>query len=257
MPADAIRRAAIVTGGSRNIGRAVALELARVGHDLVVNSRSGGDALEATLAAARAAGAEAVGEPGDVVDPDLGRRLVARGEEAFGRVDVLVHVPAIRPVQPFLDTTRADWEQVLATNLGSLFTMCQAVLPGMVDRGWGRIVGFSGAKAFSGHRIGAHVAASKAGVVGLIRGLAYEFAGAGITANVIVPGPFETERAGGFEVGGRRFEAAGTPSGRSLPPVGRLGQPEEVGRLCAYLVSEDAGFLTGQSVHINGGVAFH
>jgi 3-oxoacyl-[acyl-carrier protein] reductase len=252
------RRTAIVTGGARNIGRGVVLELARDGHDLVVNARTDSDALRRTVEQARTAGVHAVAVPGDVADPGLAPYLVEVADDRFGGADVLVHVPAIRPVQPFLETTRDDWTQVLETNLGSLYSACQAVLPGMLDRGWGRIVGFSGAKAFSGHRIGAHVAASKAGVVGLIRGIAYEFAAHGVTANVVVPGPFDTERAEAFELGGgRRFAAAGTPRGRALPPVGRLGQPEEVGRLCAYLVSEGAGFVTGQSLHINGGVAFH
>ena len=252
------RRTAIVTGGSRNIGRAVVLELAARGYTVVVNARTHSDALDATVEDARAAGGDAVAVPGDVADPTLAPTLVAAAMERTGRADILVHVPAIRPVQPFLETSPDDFDEVLRVNLRSLYLACRAVLPVMLEQRWGRIIGFSGAKAFRGHRIGAHVAASKAGVVGLIRGLAYEFGDQGITANVVVPGPFDTERADGFELAsGRRYGAAGSPAGRNLPPVGRLGDPSEVGHLCAYLVSDEAGFVTGQSLHINGGVDFY
>ncbi len=128
----------------------------------------------------------------------------------------------------------------------------------MVEQGWGRIIGFSGAKAFRGHRIGAHVTSSKAAVVGLLRGVAYEFADAGITANTVVPGPFDTERPDAIDLpSGRSFAVAGPPSGRALPPVGRLGRLEEIGHLCAYLASDEAAFVTGQALHINGGVDFY
>ena len=252
------QRTAIVTGASRNIGRAVVLELARRGYHVVLNARTDSEDLRRTAGEVAALAPSSTVVVGDVADADVAPALVAAATDLQGRADILVHVPAVRPLQPFLEMEPEDWDHVLATNLTSLYHAARAVLPEMVEQGWGRIIGFSGAKAFRGHRIGAHVSASKAGVVGLLRVLAYEFGDRGITANVIVPGPFDTTRADAFSVGdGREYAAAGAPTGRALPPVGRLGDPAEIGHLCAYLVSEEAGFVTGQCHHINGGVDFY
>lgn len=251
-------RTAIVTGSSRNIGRAVARELAGRGLAVVANGASDSDALRSVVAQLEREGVNAVGVPGDVRDPATVRRLLGAARELGGGPDVLVHVPAIRPVQPFLEITAEDWHHVMSVNLGSLFHLAQAVLPWMLERSWGRIVGFSGARAVTGHRTGAHVVASKAGVVGLIRGIAYEYADRGVTANVVVPGVIDTARAAAFEVaGGRTFEATQKPAEHDLPPVGRLGTPQEIGQLCAYLASDEAAFVTGQSLHINGGSQFY
>jgi NAD(P)-dependent dehydrogenase (short-subunit alcohol dehydrogenase family) len=128
----------------------------------------------------------------------------------------------------------------------------------MVTRGWGRIVGFSGARAFSGEQLGGHVTASKAGVVHLLRSIAFEFADRGITANTVVPGPIDTSRPDTYPVGGGERVAVTAPtSGAALPPIGRRGTPEEVARACAFLVSDDASYVTGQALHVNGGKHFY
>jgi 3-oxoacyl-[acyl-carrier protein] reductase len=251
-------RTALVTGASRNIGRAIALELADRGHRLVLNGRADRQELDATVAAAEERGAEAVGVLGDVADPATSEALVAAAQDRFRSVDVLVHVPAVRPHQPFLEISPEDWRQVLATNLDSLFHLCRSTLPGMVESGWGRIVGFSGARAFSGEQLGGHVTASKAGVVHLLRSIAFEFADRGITANTVVPGPIDTSRPDTYPVGGGERVAVTAPtSGAALPPIGRRGTPEEVARACAFLVSDDASYVTGQALHVNGGKHFY
>lgn len=251
-------RTALVTGASRNIGRAVALELAGRGHRLVLHGRADRDRLDATVAAVRAHGADAIGVLGDIADPATSAALLTAAHERFGPLEVLVHAPALRPPQPFLEISTEDWRHVLATNLDAMFHLCRAVLPDMAQGGWGRIVGFSGARAFSGQQLGGHVAASKAGVVHLLRSIAYEFGDRGITANTLVPGPIDTERPEGYPVGGGRQVAAAAPtSGAALPPIGRRGTPEEVARTCAFLVSEDGSYVTGQSIHVNGGAHFY
>ncbi len=251
-------RTTLITGASKNIGRAIALELAQRGHQLLLNGRSAQQELDDTVAATRALGADAIGVLADVADPATSGLLVEAVRERFGRVDVLIHVPAIRPHQPFLDISPAGWQQVLATNLDSMFHLCRSVLPDMVAGGWGRILGFSGGKAFSGEQLGAHVTASKAGVVHLLRSVAFEFADRGITANTIVPGPIDTERPSSYPIGeGDSFPVATLTGGGALPPLGRRGTPQEVARTCAFLVSTDAAYITGQSIHVNGGQHFY
>lgn len=246
-------RVAVVTGAARNIGRAVALMFAAHDYDLVLNSRSDSDDLQRCVAGAEDAGARVSVVVGDVADRTLAHRVVSVAQETFQGVDVLVHVPSARPVQPFHEIEQEDWDGTFQTNTSSLFWLCQAVLPGMVDRGWGRIIGFSGAQMVKGEK-SAHVAASKAAVIGMIHSLAIEYAPHGITANIVVPGTIDTERASEYWLGDAgRKRAALAPSSLSLPPVGRMGRPEEVARLCAYIASDDAGFVTGQSLHINGG----
>lgn len=255
---DNTARTAIVTGASKNIGRAIAIELAERGHRLVLNGRSDRAALDDTVAAVEERGAEAVGVLGDVAEPDTGTSLIEAAHERFGSVDILVHAPAVRPHQPFLEISPDDWRQVLATNLDSLFHLCRVTLPDMVSGGWGRILGFSGARAFSGEQLGGHVTASKAGATHLLRSIAFEFADRGITANTVVPGPIDTHRPEAYPVGdGGSVTVAAPTSGASLPPIGRRGTPEEVARVCAFLVSDEASYLTGQAIHVNGGKHFY
>ena len=247
------RRVAIVTGASRNIGAAVARRFAVDGFDLVVNARSDSDDLRRSAQSAEEAGARVSVVLGDVAEPDLAQRLVATAHDEFARGDVLVHVPSTRPVQPFFDISASDWEDVFRINASSMLWLCQAALPAMVERGWGRIIGFSGTQMVRGQK-SAHVAASKAALIGLVHSLAIEFAPHGVTANAVVPGTIDTKRATEYAFGESGKKAAAlSPDSLDLPPIGRLGRPEEVARLCAYLASDDAAYMTGQSLHINGG----
>lgn len=235
------------------MGRAIALELARRGVDVAMNARSSEAELQQVVDEARTLGGRAIGLLGDVSDPDAVRAMVADVGEQLGAVHILVHPVAVRPKQPFLEVTAEDWHAVVSTNLDSLFHCSQAVLPGMLQASWGRIIAFSGAKAHGGFHAGGHASASKHAVIGLIRSLAREFGPAGVTANTIVPGPFDTLAPTEWVLGEDHRLPAGAPRHTSLPPVGRLGDVEEVAGLCGYLVSPEAAYLTGQTIHINGG----
>ena len=250
---EATKRVALVTGASRNIGKAVALELGRRGVDVALNARSSEEELHRAVGEVQALGVRATGLIGDVADRDVVRAMVEEAGEELGAVNILVHTVAVRPKGPFLDVTTDDWRRVVAINLESLFHLAQAVLPAMVEGSWGRIIAFSGEKAYGGYHAGGHASATKHAVIGLARSLAREFAPAGVTANTVVPGPFDTQHPTEWMLGDDHRLPAGAPSHATMPPVGRLGHVEEVAGLCGYLTSPEAAFVTGQTIHINGG----
>ncbi len=242
-------RVAIVTGSGRNIGRATALELARRGAAVVVNARANRREAEGVVGEIEALGGKAVAAVADVGDQAQVNAMVERALEAFGRVDILVNNAGMRAAQGVADMTVEQWRQVLAVNLDAPFFCAQAVVPGMMERGWGRIINVSGLNAFSGRAGWAHVCASKMGALGLTRALAAELAEYNILVNHIVPGAFDTtpppEQAGGV-MPPAAARAAGIP-------LGRLGMPQEIATTCAFLASDDASFITGQTIHVNGG----
>ncbi len=247
-------KVALVMGAGRNIGRSVALELARHGASVAVNARANADEARQVAGEVQALGRDSlavVGDQSSRIDVD---RIVAETTEKLGPIAVLVNAAAIRPSQPFLEITESDWQRVLAVNLKGPFNTCQAVLPAMIEAGWGRILNFSGAHVFFGAKNRAHVMSGKMAVHGLTRALATEFAAAGVTVNCVVPGAFETARTPAWEMDDGKQVPEADRSGRNLPPVGRIGIPQEIGALCAFLASGDAGFITGQSIHANGGV---
>ena len=242
-------RVAIVTGSGRNIGRATALELAHRGAAVVVNARANRREAEGVVGEIEALGGKAVAAVADVGDQAQVNAMAERALEAFGRVDILVNNAGMRAAQGIADMTAEQWRQVLAVNLDAPFFCAQAVVPGMMERGWGRIINVSGLNAFSGRAGWAHVCASKMGALGLTRALAAELAEYNILVNHIVPGAFDTtpppEQAGGV-MPPAAARAAGIP-------LGRLGMPEEIATACAFLASDDASFITGQTIHVNGG----
>ena len=237
-------RVALVTGSGRNIGRSTILELAHLGADVVVNSRSNREEAEAVAAEARQLGANAIVAIADVADQrqvyDMSRAAIAK----FGRVDILVNNAGMRQSKPFTEMTVEDWRTVNGVNMDGPFYACQAAVPGMIERGWGRIINVSGLNAFTGRAEWAHVCAGKMGALGMTRALAVELAPHGILVNHIVPGAFDTSRVEG------QSAPAGQPAG---VPVGRLGMPEEIAKTVAFLVSEGANYVTGQTIHVNGG----
>jgi NAD(P)-dependent dehydrogenase (short-subunit alcohol dehydrogenase family) len=242
----------LVTGAGRNIGKAIAIEFAEQGANVIVNDLP--DCQEANEVAAEAMGfgVEATAILADVSKREEGTRLVDVALSTLGRIDILVHTPGVRPVTPFTEISSDEWDRVFAVNLNSAFYCAQAVVPGMVTHGYGRIIFISGANVFVGGVAIAHVIASKAGLWGLAHSLALEFASCGITVNNISPGPINTSRTEEWWPG----KPARSVSEHELLkgiPVGRLGEPHEVAGVCAFLASERAGYLTGQTIHLNGG----
>lgn len=237
---------ALVTGAGRNIGRAIALELADRGIDVVVNTRANLAEAEAVAAEANKRGVRALALVADVGRSDEVKRLAELALREFGTIDVLVNNAAIRPGSPFLDIGEEVWHHVLAVDLHSAFYTAKAFLPGMIARKWGRIINITGMNAIQGTGTRAHVSAAKHGLWGLTKALAREFGPHGITVNAISPGPIDTSRHD--PVVARHIQAQ-----VSLVPLGRMGQPEEIARLAGFLASDDGAFISGQMIAVNGG----
>ncbi|MBB53511.1 MAG: 3-oxoacyl-ACP reductase [Magnetovibrio sp.] len=239
-------RTALITGSGRNIGRACALALAADGVNLVVNGSSDQEACEQTAAMARELGVKAEVALGNVGQEADAKKIAAKALLHFDAVDILICNAAIRPSDAFLEMTDEQWYRVINTNFMGSFWLARACLPGMVDKGWGRIINFAGMNAIHGYNGRAHVSASKHAVWGLTKALAKEFAPKGITANIISPGPIEGER-------NDLTMAAHIAEMVDRVPVGRLGTGDEVAAACALLASDKGGFINGQMIQINGG----
>lgn len=237
-------RAALVTGAGRNIGRAIALRLAHDGLLVVVNARSSASA-RAVASEINAAGGTAIAAAGDVGERADVERVVDAGLRRFGRIDVLVNNAAVRPRASFLEMTPEDWRSVVGPILDGAFLCSRAVLPGMVDRGWGRLVNIIGVRAQSGDAERAHVVAAKHGLIGLTRALAHEFGRSGVTVNAVSPGTIETDRD--------REDPARLVERVAAGPLGRAGRPEEVAAMVGFLASDEAAYVTGQIIGVNGG----
>jgi 3-oxoacyl-[acyl-carrier protein] reductase len=243
-------KVALVTGSGRNIGRATVLQLAAAGADVVVNARSNQAEADAVAEEARALGVKALSVLADVANKAQVDDMVAKAMATFGHIDILINNAAIRPHKPFTEVTLEDWETVRGVVLDGAFYCTRAVIESMVARQYGRIIFFTGEGAFSGSARRAHVSAAKMGLVGLARSLAAEFAPQNIRVNVVSPGSIDTSRANPEWYQGRAPNAAGIP-------LGRQGTVDEIAATCLFLVSDDSGFITGQTIHANGGVAFH
>lgn len=242
------QRCALITGGTRRIGRAVALALAGDGLACTVVSRRFDDDARETVRMLEACGVPAAHAIADVTDPDAVIALFAQAAARFGAVDVVVHCASVRGVASLEDITLASWREVMAINLDAAFLCSQAALPYFTAQG-GRIIYMSGAAAFSGVAQRAHVAASKAALSGLAHALATELADRGVTVNCISPGIIDTER--GLNAGKQ------PPHHHGLRiPAGRKGTPEEVAAAVRMLVSEDGAYITGQIIHVNGGLYY-
>jgi 3-oxoacyl-[acyl-carrier protein] reductase len=243
-------KVALVTGSGRNIGRAAALLLADEGASIVVNARSNEAEAEAVAREVRERGAKALVVLADVARKYDTDRLAAQALAKFGRVDILINNAAIRPHKPFTEVTVADWEAVRGVVLDGALYLTQALVPGMVERRYGRILFFTGDGAFSGGSGRAHVSAAKMGLVGLARALAIEFAPHNIRVNVVSPGSIDTRRDH------PEWYRGHVPSGAGVP-LGRQGKVDEIAATCLFLVSDDGGFVTGQTIHVNGGAGFY
>jgi 3-oxoacyl-[acyl-carrier protein] reductase len=243
-------KVALVTGSGRNIGRSTALKLAAEGAHVVVNSRTNQAEADAVAREAQARGVKALSIVADVGKKDQVEAMAAKALSEFGRVDILVNNAAIRPHKPFTELTPGDWEAVRSVVLDGALYLTRAVIDSMVKNRYGRIVFFTGEGAFMGGSGRAHVSAAKMGLVGLARGLASEFAPQNIRVNVVCPGSIDTSRANPEWYQGRPPDAAGIP-------LGRQGTVDEIAATCLFLVTDDSGFITGQTIHASGGVAYY
>ena len=247
MSEEKLTRAAIVTGGSRGIGRAVCVALAKQGCNVVVNYCHGAEPAEQTAALCRAEGVQAVTVQADVSTAEGCKALFDAAAEAFGRVDVLVSNAGIAQQKLFTDITPAEWQRMLDVNLSGAFHLCQLVLPGMIRRKAGRILTVSSMWGQTGGSCEVHYSAAKAGLIGLTKALAKEEGPSGITVNCVAPGVIDTDMMAAFTAEDKAALAEETP-------VGRLGTPEEVAKLLVFLAGEDAGYITGQVFGVNGGL---
>jgi NAD(P)-dependent dehydrogenase (short-subunit alcohol dehydrogenase family) len=243
-------RTAIVTGGGSGIGQAISERLAADGNAVAVFDRDGQSA-EATAAAIEAAGGTAVGVVVDVTDRAQIDRGVAAVRERLGRPTILVNSAGLDGFDPFLTITAEKWNRILAVNLTGTFDCCQAAVPDMIEEGWGRIVNISSSSAHGGQPLMTHYVASKAGVIGFTKALALELGPQGITVNTIPPGFIDTPMLRKSEK--RGLLGKGVEHHESMTPVRRVGTPQDIAATCSFLVREEAGYITGQVIGVNGG----
>lgn len=240
-------KVAIVTGGVRRIGRAIALALAAEGASVVVTARTSRDEAQSVAAEIEALGVRAKALCADVTDEAQVRAMVDATVEEFGRVDILVNNASIRQDARFTEMSLADWRAVLAVVLDGAFLCSRTAIPHMLAAGSGTIVNIGGLTAHTGAVGRAHVSAAKAGLVGLTKALAMEFAAQGITVNCVAPG----------KIGGPRSATSGHGGkipGGGMPPVGREGTFEEVAAMVRTLCLPTGRYITGQTIHVDGGL---
>ena len=240
-------RVAIVTGGGRGIGRAVALRIAREGAYVAISYRSNDQAAEAAAEEARAAGARCEIFKGDVASPDDVEALVKGVIEAFGGIDILVNNAGLTRDNLMMRMKEEEFDDVLNTNLKGTYLCTRAVLRPMIRARWGRIINISSVVGLVGNAGQANYAASKAGIIGFTKSVAREVAQRGITANVVAPGYVETELTGNLPEKVKNQI-------KGQVPAGRFGEAEEVAEVVAFLAGEGSGYVTGQTVAVDGGM---
>jgi 2-hydroxycyclohexanecarboxyl-CoA dehydrogenase len=243
-------RTAIVTGGASGIGLAIAQRLAADGATVAIFDRDG----EAASAAAKGIegdGGAAAGVSVDVADPAQTAAGVAEVAERLGAPTILVNNAGVDGFGRFLDIDLETWNRVLQVNLTGTFLCCQAVVPHMLDAGWGRIVNISSSSAQGGQPFMTHYVASKAGMIGFTKALALELGPKGITVNTIPPGFIDTPMLRSTEAKGRL--GASVEHHAAQTPVSRAGRPEDIAAACAFLVGDEASYVTGQVIGVNGG----
>lgn len=239
-------RNAVVTGGGRGIGRSIAMVLAGRGAAVAVWDLNAAGA-EETATAIREAGGKAVAIAGDAADATAVASAAARTREELGPVTILVNNAGITNYVPFTDMTEELWDRMIHVNLKGPFLVSQAIVPDMLEAGWGRIINISSSSAQTGAPSLAHYAASKGGVIGLTKALAVEFVGKGITVNNVPPGFVDTPLL---------RESIDPDEVAATMPMKRAGQPQDIAHAVAYLASEEAGYVTGQTLSVNGGRYF-
>jgi 3-oxoacyl-[acyl-carrier protein] reductase len=239
-------RVALVTGASRNIGRAIAVALAERGADIVVHVARDEAAGAETVAAVEALGRRAALLAGDLSQPETAMRVVSDGIAALGRLDIVVNNAAIRPEASFGDISFAEWRQVMGVTLDAVFLVSQAALPHLEASDHAAIVNLGGLTGHTGASNRAHVITAKGGVVSLTKAMAHELSPKGITVNCVAPGLIETQRVANAGAAPQHHDTRKTL-------VGRRGTPEDVAEAVAYLAGRSGRYVTGQTLHVNGG----
>jgi 3-oxoacyl-[acyl-carrier protein] reductase len=239
-------KVALVTGGARNIGRAIARALAAGGASVMVNAKTSRAQAEETVAMIEQAGGKAALHIADVTDPRAVAAMVEATVKRFGRIDALVNNAAVRMETPFEQITLEDWRRVIAIVLDGAFICTQACVSQMAKAGGGTIINIGGLTGHRGATGRAHVIAAKSGLAGLTKALALDLAPQHITVNCVVPGTIDSQRG--------LPGVPDRPAHRAAPPpVGRRGEPEEVAAMVRMLCGPDARYITGQAIHVNGG----
>ena len=242
---------AIVTGSTRGIGKAVALRFAKEGARVTVNGVINRDKAEAVVAEIGREGGEALAVMADVSRRDQAERLVAETIDRFGQVDILVTNAGIVIDKPFVESTQEDWTRSLEINLHGFFNVSQAVLPHMIERRYGRLIA-TGSCITEIADLGGNqysvCTASKGGITMMLRPMAAEMARLGITVNAVSPGYIATEMLG-------EIDAEGLEAALRLVPMRRYGKPDEIAAAMAFLASDDAAYITGQTLRVNGGLS--
>jgi len=243
-------RSAIVTGAASGIGLAIAERLAADG--LAVGLLDvNGEAADEAAAKITAAGGTATGLAADVTDRPSIDAAVAVVTEAYGAPTILVNNAGLDGFSPFLDITLEQWSRIFEVNVTGTFHCCQAVVPAMIEAGWGRIVNISSSSAQGGQQLMTHYASSKAAMIGFTKSLALELGPKGITVNTIPPGFIDTPMLRKAEAKG--LLGKGVEFNEQQTPVRRIGRPEDIAATCSFLVRDEASYITGQVIGVNGG----
>jgi 3-oxoacyl-[acyl-carrier protein] reductase len=240
-----IGKKALVTGAARGIGHAIAIAYAKEGADVAILDLKQENA-EATAKEARALGVNSIAVAADVSNEAQVKRAIAEVQNAFGRIDILVNNAGIDTTSTVVDMPTAMWDEMMAVNLRSIFLCSREVLPGMIERKWGRIISTSSQLAHKGAAEMAHYAAAKAGVIGFTRSLAYEVAREGVTVNALCPGPVDTELFRNIPEDWRKRKLAELP-------IGRAGRVDEIAPAAVLLASDEGSYFIGASLNPNGG----
>jgi 3-oxoacyl-(acyl-carrier-protein) reductase len=240
-------KTALVTGGSRGIGRAVAIALAEAGADVAVNYQRSADAADHACFEARRLGVRSRSYRADVSHREDAELMVERVLEDFGSVDILVNNAGITRDKSFLKMTHEMWDEVIQTNLNGPANMIRAVLPNMIEAGWGRIINMSSIVGQTGNFGQANYSAAKGALIALTKTMARETARKGVTVNAVAPGFIETDMT-------KDMPHEALQSVKVATPVGRLGRPEEVAAAVVFLASRAASYITGQVLAVNGGM---
>jgi len=242
------KRVAIVTGGGRGIGRAIALRLAEAGANVVVNDIGDAEPVEAVVREIKAMGRQALPILADVSSPSDVDRLVGETIAAYSRIDILVNNAGIARDQLLLRMMEEDWDRVISVDLKSVFLCTKAVLKYMVKQRWGRIISIASIVGIVGNPGQANYASAKAGIIGFTRTIAKEVASRGITVNAIAPGFIDTEMT-------QRLKEEWKEELKKRIPLGYLGSPRDVAEAVAFLAGEEAGYITGHVLAVDGGMA--